>query len=581
VLAAGQSALVAGSADAGADKAAPAVVARVAPTANLPPQLHATEQRSPFGMVASSIPDASNAGARILEEGGNAVDAAVATAFALGVGDPFFSGIGGMSYILIHLSNGKDVAIDGSVRAPLTVVPGELELLKEKGELYGYKTVAAPTTPAALAFALKRYGTMSLAQVLAPAIELAERGHTFLPLAQSIIEGDEYLHKLRPNEFLARTFLTDAAEPWPPGHIYCQPVLARTMRWLASHGVEDFYSGQIAGAMAADILANGGYVSKADLALVQVVERAPVRGTYRGLEVVSFPYPGGGETVVEALHLLDAFPPELLQEGSVDSIHLLLEAAHIAMQDSGASMWSPFLPRTFFEAPPARRRAALIRLDRALRDREISPGQAHTYRGEDTTHVSVVDRFGNAVSLTQTLGDGSYVATPSLGFHYNSLLESYDYLDRTSPVFLSPLRILPTTMAPTIVLCHDTPFLVLGSPGSGRIPGIVVTVVSNVVDRSMSLRDAVAEPRVLFHGVGRKYKERIFVELAGAVTQEKADELQARGFSCQRRLTFPATQEDHYPFGGVNAVMVDPATGTLVGVADPRRQGAAAAPGAP
>jgi len=581
VLAAGLLTLVAGTTGAGAEKAAPAAAARSEAAANLPSQLQTSEERSPFGMVASSIPDASRAGARILEQGGNAVDAAVATAFALGVGDPFFSGIGGLSYLLIHLSNGRDVAIDGSVRAPITVIPGKLELLKERGELYGYKTIAPPTTPAALAFALKRYGTMSLAQVLAPAIELAELGHTFLPLAQSIVEGDEYLQKLRPNEFLARTFLQDGSDPWPLGHVYCQPVLARTMRRLASHGVEDFYTGQMARAMAADILANGGYVSKADLALVQIIERLPVRGEYRGLEVVSFPYPGGGDTVVEALHILETFPSELLRQNSVDSFHLLLEAQHVSMQDSGARMWAPFLPRTLFEAVPANRRAALIRFDRALRDHEISPRQVHTTSERETTHVSVVDRFGNAVSLTQSLGDGSYVATPSLGFHYNSLLESYDYLDRSSPAFLSPLRVLPTTMAPTIVLCHDAPFLVLGSPGSGRIPGIVVTVVSNVVDRGMSLRDAVAEPRVLFHSPDQHYQERIFVELAGTITPEKADELQARGFFNQRRLTFPATQEDHYPFGGVNAVMVDPATGTLVGVGDPRRQGAAAAPRSP
>jgi gamma-glutamyltranspeptidase/glutathione hydrolase len=521
-------------------------------------------------MVASSIPDASRAGARILEQGGNAVDAAVATAFALGVGDPFFSGIGGLSYLLIHLSNGRDVAIDGSVRAPITVVPGELELLNERGELYGYKTIAAPTTPAALAFALKRYGTMSLVQVLAPAIDLAEHGHSFLPLAQSIVEGDEYLKKLRPNEFLARTFLNDELDPWPLGHVYCQPALARTMRWLASHGVEDFYSGRIADAMAADILANGGHVGKADLGLVQITERSPVRGEYRGLEVVSFPYPGAGDTVVEALHILETFPSELLREGSVDSLHLLLEAQHVSLQDYGTRM-----------STPANRRAALIRLDRALLDDEISPRQVQMSREKETTHVSVVDRFGNAVSLTQSLGNGSYVATPSLGFHYNSLLESYDYLDRSSPVFLSPLRVLPTTMSPTIVFCHTSPFLVLGSPGSGRIPGIVATVISNVVDRGMSLRDAVAEPRVLFHSPNQKYEERIFIELAGKVTSEVADELQARGFSDQRRLTFPATQEDHYPFGGVNAVMVDPSTGLLIGVGDPRRQGAAAAPRAP
>ena len=581
VLAVGPLALVAGTTDAGAEKVVPAVAARSESAASLPSQLQTSEERSPLGMVVSSIPDASRAGARILEQGGNAVDAAVATAFALGVGDPFFSGIGGLSYILIHLSNGRDVAIDGSVRAPITVVPGELELLKERGDLYGYKTIAPPTTPAALALALKRYGTMSLAQVLAPAIELAEYGHMFLPLAQFVVEDDEFLPKLRRNAFLARTFLRDGSDPWALGHVYCQPVLAGTMRRLASHGVEDFYSGQIAGAMAADVLANGGYVSKVDLGLVQVVERAPVRAEYRGLEVVSFPYPGGGDIVVEALHILEAFPSELLKQDSLDRLHLLLEAEHISMQDSGASMRFPFRPRTFSEATTAKTRAALIRLDRALHDYEISFGQHHAFREKDTTHVSVVDRFGNAVSLTQSLGDGSYVATPSLGFHYNSLLESYDYLNRSSPVFLSPLRVLPTTMSPTIVLCHGEPFLVLGSPGSGRIPGIVVTVITNVVDRAMPLRDAVAEPRVLFHSPNEKYKDRVFVELAGTITPARADELEVRGFGSQNRLTFPATQEDHYPFGGVNAVMVDPSTGMLIGVGDPRRQGAATAPSSP
>jgi gamma-glutamyltranspeptidase/glutathione hydrolase len=580
-LVANLAALSAWSTNVGAECLAPEVAARGQSEATLPPQLQTAEETSAYGMVASSIPDASRAGARILEQGGNAVDAAVATAFALGVGDPFYSGIGGLSYILIHLNDGRDVAIDGSVRAPITVVPGDLEVLKERGELYGYKTIAPPTTPATLAFALKRYGTMSLAQVLAPAIELAEFGHAFLPLAQFIVEDDEFLPRLRRNDFLARTFLKDGSDPWPLGHLYCQPVLAQTMRRMVNRGVEDFYSGQIAGAMAADILANGGFVSKADLALVGIVERTPVRGHYRGLDIVSFPYPGGGDIVVEALHILETFPSDLLQHNSVDRLHLLLEAEHVSMWDYGASIWSPLLSRTSTGTEHAKQRAALIRLDQALHDNEIFPGQAHTPLERETTHVSVVDRFGNAVSLTQSLGDGSYVATPSLGFHYNSLLESYDYLNRRSPVFLSPLRILPTTMAPTILLCNGAPFLVLGSPGSGRIPAIVVTVVSNVVDRGMALRDAVAEPRVLFNSPDERYKDRIFVELAGTTTQAKADELEARGFLSQHRLTFPATQEDHYPFGGVNAVMVDPATGSLVGVGDPRRQGAAAAPTSP
>jgi gamma-glutamyltranspeptidase/glutathione hydrolase len=529
-----------------------------------------------YGMVASSIPDASRAGARILEQGGNAVDAAVATAFAVGVCDPFYSGIGGITYILIHLSNGDNVAVDGSPRAPIRVVPEELETLKEMDTLYGYKTIAAPTTPAVLALALKRFGTMSLAQVLAPAIEFAEYGHAFLPLAQYIVEDEEDLPKIRQSAFLARTFLMDGSDPWPLGHIYCQPVLAATLRRLASHGVEDFYFGRIASTMAADILANGGYVSKADLALVQPAERAPARGQYRGLDVVSFPYPGGGDIVIEVLGILDTFPSELLRQNSVDRLHVLLEAEHISLRDAGERMASPFRLQAALDPMGAERKAALIRFDRALRSQEISSSPDRPFPEKDTTQVSVVDRFGNAVSLTQSLGNGSYVATPSLGFHYNSMLESYEFLEQGSPTFLSPQRILPTTMSPTILLCNGAPFLVLGSPASGRIPAIVVAVISNVVDRRMSLRDAVVAPRVLFHIPTEKYPDPVFLEMAGTITIEKADELQALGFASQHRLTFPAKQKDRYPFGGVNAVLLDPATGMLVGVGDPRRQGAAA-----
>jgi gamma-glutamyltranspeptidase/glutathione hydrolase len=542
----------------------------------LPSQLRTSEDVSRYGMVASSIPDASRAGARILDEGGNAVDAAVATAFAVGVCDPFYSGIGGVTYILIHLSNGSDVAVDGSPRVPIRVVPEELEVLKEKGTLYGYKTIAAPTTPAVLAFALKRYGTMSLARVLAPAIEFAEYGHPFLPLAQGIVEDEKYLHKIWRNAFLSRTFLMDGSDPWPPGHVYCQPALAATLRRLARHGVEDFYSGQIASAMVADILANGGYVSRSDLALVQPTEYPPARGRYRGLDVVSFPFPGGGNIVVDMLAILDDFPRELLAQESVDRLHLLLEAERIGMRDTILEEPSPLRLQAILDPMGAERKAALIRFDRALRPQEISNNPHRPFPEEDTTQVSAVDRFGNAVSLTQSLGNGSYAATPSLGFPYNSVLESFDFLDRRSPIFLSPMRILPNTMSPTILLCNGAPFLVLGSPASGRIPAIVVSVISNVVDRKMSLLEAVVAPRVLFNVPNEEYEDPIFIEIAGTVTLEKADELRARGFASQHRLTFPAKQNDLYPFGGVNAVMLDPSTGMLVGVGDPRREGAAA-----
>jgi gamma-glutamyltranspeptidase/glutathione hydrolase len=563
-------------------------------TNEIPPELHAIEKRSAYGMVASGIPEASRAGALMLEQGGNAVDAAVAAAFALGVVDPANAGLGGQVYALIHLRDGRDVAVDGSSPLPLRVIAEEIKPLKETGFLYGYKLAATPATPAALAYTLKRYGTMSLAQVLAPAIDLADYGHVLVPTIQILV--DTYAARLRENESLAHILLKDGLEPFPPGHVYCQPVLAETLRRLARYGVDDFYHGRIADEIAADMAANGGWVSKADLARVRVSERMPVRGRYRGLEVVAFPYPGGGDIVIEALQILDTFPPELLRDDSADHMHLLLEAVRIAFREATSRAEVPFLDAAFLDPTRAERRAALIRFDRALREDELPVAHNQYFNDKDTTHVSVVDRFGNAVALTQSLGYGSFVATPSLGFQYNSLLETCEFCDRESQNFPVALRILRSTMTPAILLCHGAPFLVLGGPGSSRIPATMIAVITNVVDRGMSLDEAVSAPRVLASRPNPRsnprgcyappwdpmWEQKVYLEIAGKITMEHADALRARGFTEQYLLTFPPPRPvDLRAFGGVNVVMVDPATGLLVGVGDPRRHGGVAAPRVP
>jgi gamma-glutamyltranspeptidase/glutathione hydrolase len=586
-------ALAARPADAGAQKASPVARSQGGPVSDSPIEFPVSEVRSPYGMVAAGVPEASRAGARMLEQGGNAVDAAVATAFAAGVVDPINAGLGGQCYVLIHLRDGRDVAIDGSALVPLRVVPDEIQPLKESGYLWGYKLVATPATPAALAYTLKRYGTMSLEQVLAPAIELAEYGAQLKPSIASVV--DHYADRIRENEFLARTFLKDGLDLFPPDHVYCQPALANTFRRLAANGVEDFYLGRIAEEIVADMAANGGYVSKLDLALLHVTERVPVRGRYRGLEVVAFPYPGGGEILVEALQILDAFPPELLRQDSVDRSHLLLEAVRIAFQDAPAGADTPLLSTALLDPARAGRRAALVRFDRALREEELPVSQDVWFHDRDTTHVSVVDRFGNAVALTQTLGYGGFVATPALGFEYNSLLETCDFCDRGSQNSPMPLRTLLTAMTPTLLLCSGKPFLVLGGAGSARIPSMIVAVVTNVVDRTMPLREAVIAPRVLAnrsnpekHRKGCRSaradplpEEKTYIEATNPIASRQADALYVRGFSDQKRLTSPHTVYDWRAFGGVNAVMVDPSTGILVGVGDPRRHGAAAAPNPP
>jgi gamma-glutamyltranspeptidase/glutathione hydrolase len=578
--------------DVHAQVAPPPTHSQNGPTTELPPELHALQATSADGMVVAGSPEAARVGALILKRGGNAVDAAVAAAFAIGVVNPLDAGLGGQSYILIHLRDGRDVAIDGSAPLPMRVVPEEIRPLKESGHLWGYKLVATPATPAALAYTLAHYGTMSLAQVLAPAIEIADYGHPLMPNLESIVTT--YADRIRENVFLANLLLKGGSDPWPPGHVYCQPVLAETLRRLAAYGVEDFYSGSIAEEIAADMAANGGYVSKRDLAHVRITERTPVRGDYRGLEVVAFPHPGGGDVLIEALQILGTFPPDLLRLDSVDRVHLLLEAVRIAMRDAPASAETPFLSTVFLDPTRAERRAALIRFDRALGEDELPPARSQHYNDWGTSHVSVADRFGNAVAVTQTLGLGSNAATPSLGFEYNSLVETCEFCDRDSPSFPQPFGIVRSTMTPVILLCNGQAFLVLGSAGSSRIPSTLVAVISNVVDCGMMLQDAVAAPRVLVDRPNPRNpkgcrlapsdpisESRVYLELAGPITAMLADQLEARGFTGQYRKSFPLNHTTLRAFGGVNVVMVDPVTGALVGVGDPRRNGSAAGPPPP
>jgi gamma-glutamyltranspeptidase/glutathione hydrolase len=354
--------------------------------------------------------------------------------------------------------------------------------------------------------------------------------------------------------------------------------------------VEDFYIGGIAEEIAKDMATNGGFVRKQDLALLRVKERPPARGRYRGLEVVAFPNPGGGDILVEALQILDTFPEELLREDSVDRLHLLLEAMRLAFRTPPSNTNLPFLGSSVVDPTRAERLASLIRFDRALAEDELPSAQDQGFTDRDTSQVSVVDRFGNAVSLTQTLGYGSFVATSSLGFEYNSLLESCDFCDRKSPTFPLPLRTFRTTMTPTILLCGGRPLLVLGGAGSSRIPSSIVAVVTNVVDRGLSLREAVTAPRVLANHSNPEKKrkgcptartdplpeEKTYIEIIEPITLEQANKLVLRGFSNQKRVSLGNPWYDRRAFGGVNAVMVDPSTGMLIGVGDPRRHGGAA-----
>ena len=326
---------------------------------------------------------------------------------------------------------------------------------------------------------------------------------------------------------------------------------------------------------------HGGYVRKDDLVQVRPVERQPLRGSYRGLEVVTFPYPGGGGALLEMMGILEAFPSELLRGASLDRLHLLLEAGRITLHDA----FTPSLPLPLYDnelADPKRaaQRARLIRFDRALSERELGEALLEPFFVVGTTQVSVADRAGNVVSLTQTIGAslGAGVATRGLGFAYNSNLDAFDYVNRFSPFYLAPGKVPMTTLTPTIVLKEGRPFLVFGSAGSERVVPSMAVVLSAIADRGDDLQQAQATPRVVW-GLADQGVQKGYLELAGEITPKRAKELARRGFEDMYRQGFPARWIDLMVFGGTNAVMIDPATHTFLGVADPRRQGVAIAPG--
>jgi len=538
-----------------------------------PPQLEAVEERSPLGMVVSGSPEASAVGARVLAAGGNAVDAAVATAFAIGVTEPGQSGLGGQSYMLVYLADGRAVAIDGSALAPLRADKDALARLEELGQRWGSQLAATPGTLAALAYGLGAFGTISLPEAVAPAIELAEFGSVMSGYQRASLA--HYRDRVLESEYASSLYLKDGVAVWEPEHRFCNSDLARTLWRIATYGAGDFYRGGIARQIAADMKRSGGYVDMHDLRRYAPAVREPLRGSYRGHEVLAFPAPCAGGAVIESLHILENFSPELLRADGADRVHLLVEAGRLAQSDEHTVVsLDPGGSRHLVDRGYAGRRAAEIRLDRVLALDDAAATDDGSWRDRDTTHISVVDRYGNAVSLTSTLGRGfgSCTATPGLGFPYNAILESFDVVFPSSRHFLAPLRPLFTSIAPTIVLRQGKPLLVLGSSGSGRIVPIVVSLVVGVVDGRKTLGEAQSSPRALWSG-GRR--GTIELEFAAPLDDAVVSTLQQRGFSRIRRLGFPATAWDLSTMGGANVVHGLP-DGTVAGACDPRRGGAAA-----
>ena len=529
-------------------------------------------------MVSTGSVEATRAGVWVLERGGNAIDAAVAAAFALGVSDPGGSGLGGLTYVLISTADGRDVAVDGSTPAPFVVNHKELIAIKAEEGRFGHTVVSVPTTLATLAHSLERYGTMDLRQVLQPAIEYAETGYRLSP--NSIAWASGYMKEILASNYMRFIVLDDGQRLGSAGETICRPDLHATLVRIANEGADTFYRGSVAKEINADMVANGGYLRAVDLARYRVREAAPLRSRYRGAEILAFPPPGGGAEVVETLNILGTFPTTFIAEYSAERQHVVIEATRLAQADQGGASAgaNPPFGTSNLSTAHARERAALIVPGRAIPESGLGPRGTASVLGEHTTQVSVVDRDGNVVSLTQTLCRqyGSKVAASGLGFVYNSCLEFLDFENPQSPIYLRPGGTFPTNMAPTVVRTEDA-IVALGSAGSDRIPPSICEVVTNIVDRHLDIRDAVVAPRVFWnsaHDPGR-----VCIEIAKPIVQADAKALRRMGFETMYVLRYPPDPvADAGFFGGVNAVAYHPKTGVFTGFGDPRRDGFAAGP---
>ena len=501
------------------------------------------------GMVSSAQYLASKAGARILEAGGNAVDAAVATAFALGVVEPQASGLGGQTMMLLFLAE-EDLllALDGSSRAPNRAL--REHFISQALSLHGYTAATVPSTPATLGYALQRFGTMPLKIVLEPAIEFAREGYPITTL-QRQLQRRELKNFGKGNA--GPLFLRDGQRIFSTGHVFKQPVLAETLERLAERGIEDFYTGEIAQIIHDDMQANGGFIHQDDLARIPYpIEREPVTGRLGRMTVHTMPPPGAGRTLIEMINIINKFPRASRNPDTPDGSLLLTEVIRRAQLDRRDR---PFDPNYFPQVQ-----------DHRMLSNEYAKQEAQTIRGRiktegETTHLSVMDGSGNVVSLTQSIERvfGSKTATPSLGFLYNNYMSAFEYDDITHPYYMRPNGVPWASVAPTIILRNREPWLAIGSPGSERIASAILQVLVRLTYQSPF--DAVAAPRI--HCA---YDGTVSLE-AAYMRDDIPAALEKRGFKIDKR------EPNSFYLGCIQLVLKD--QGEFIGVADPRRDGAA------
>ena len=530
-------------------------------------------------MVVSSSELAAQAGASILAAGGNAVDAAVATAFAVAVTQPFSAGLGGGAFALVRGPDGKVHALDARETAPaaatrdMYLAPG----LPPAPSLRGPLAVAIPSFTAGMADMLERWGTLPLARVLEPAIALAEG----FPLARfQAARINALKDRFDPGLFpeTARIQFAPAAGDGRAdvGERLVQSDLANTLRAIAKEGPEVVQGGRIGEQIVAEVQRRGGILTLADLAGYSPKLRAPVEGRYRGYSVYSFPPPSsGGAVLLQCLNVLEGFDLAALGAGSSASLHRVSEAMKLAFADRAAYMGDS----DFVDVPVARlisrdyAEAQRARIDPARAKPVAAPGLPNDDAG--TAHLSVTDGKGGAVALTMTINTsyGSGITVPGTGIILNNEMDdfavapdtpnAYGLVDIRGANAIAPGKRPLSSMTPTILVAGEKPFMVTGSPGGPRIISTVLLTILNVVDWKMDVQAAVSAPR--YHHQWIPDKLRVEPE----TTVDIVEALRALGHNVD-------VQGRHW--SAAEAIVIDPASGLHYGGSDPRTDGGAFGP---
>ena len=535
--------------------------------------------RGKHGMVSSVSEIASQVGVDVLKRGGNAVDAAVAVGLALAVVWPSAGNLGGGGFMVIRQANGKATAIDYREMAPAAAHRNVY--LDEKGEYvaesstYGHAAAGVPGTVAGLSYALEKYGTMKWADVAKPARQLAAEGFpVWYQLERSLKNASKQLSRYPETN---RIFLRDG-KPYETGEIFKQPELAAVFERMIKRGPREFYEGKTAQLIEESMrrAANGGkvWMTVEDLKNYKAVEREPLRGVYRGHEIITMPPPSsGGVAMIEMLNILERYDLKSMGAGSSQAIHVMVEAMRRAFADRAQFLGDP----DFVKVPVAGlvsrkyadKLAATIDLERASTSQDVRSGDPLAYESEETTHFTVVDKDGNVASNTYTINDsfGNKITVEGAGFLLNNEMDdfapkpgapnAYGLIQGEANAVTARKRPL-SSMTPTIVLNDGKLLFAVGSPGGPTIINTVTQVIVNIIDHGMNIQQAIDWPRVHHQWM----PDQIVYEPYGLVP-DVLNRLKSMGhqFGNQRYM------------GDAEGVMIEVMTDVRLGGSDPRLDG--------